>query len=241
MHDYSKLSGTRKMRFREWLICKLDNGEIAGVQWLDRQGGIFKIPWKHGSGRDWRFTDAGIFEEWAKHSGKYVEGRDKPDPCKWKTNFRCTLNALPDFKEVRTKSCPRGPDAFKIYKLKDPAGKLNKKQRDPEKKDEKNTESLGSFDRQIVQMVDEMFNSCCDAKSEEKPAVAPRANSNYPAFESLVVSKINQGVTQHPYAFYLAAWNAMAVDMHKEGQKASSEEEFVDVENVSEENGDISN
>lgn len=234
MHDYSKLSGTRRMRFREWLISKLDSGEITGVQWLDKQKGVFKIPWKHGSGRNWCPTDANIFKEWAKHSGKFVEGRDRADPCKWKTNFRCTLNALPDFEEIRQQSSPRGPDAYKIYRL-------NKKQTDLVKKEEKKTEVLGSFERVIVEMVDEMLYPPGDAKSEEKPMVAPRANSNFPAFESLVASKCNQeGTRLLPHELYLAAWNALAVDMHDEKQSATSEDEFVDVENVSVENGEIS-
>lgn len=36
-----------------------------------------------------------------------------------------------------------------------------------------------------------------DAKSEEKPMVVPRANSNFPAFESLVASKCNQGTLSY--------------------------------------------
>ena len=143
MHDYSKLSGTRRMRFREWLISKLDSGEITGVQWLDKRRGVFKIPWKHGSGRNWCPTDANIFKEWAKHSGKFVEGRDRADPCKWKTNFRCTLNALPDFEEIRQQSIPRGPDAYKIYRL-------NKKQSDLVKKEEKSKLSEKAYLTQVV-------------------------------------------------------------------------------------------
>ena len=54
---------------------------------------------------------------WALYTGKYKEGWDIPDPRKWKTNFRCALNALPDIKEVRGKSCPKGKDAFKIYRM----------------------------------------------------------------------------------------------------------------------------
>ena len=143
MHDYSKLSGTRRMRFREWLISKLDSGEITGVQWLDKRRGVFKIPWKHGSGRNWCPTDANIFKEWAKHSGKFVEGRDRADPCKWKTNFRCTLNALPDFEEIRQQSSPRGPDAYKIYRL-------NKKQTDLVKKEEKSKLSGKAYFTQVT-------------------------------------------------------------------------------------------
>ena len=116
MHDYSKPSGTKKMRFREWLKEKLDNNEVAGLEWIDRPRGLFKVPWKHGSRHGWSLQgDAEIFRQWAIHSGKYTEGVDSPDPIKWKTNFRCTLNALPDFREVRGKSHPRGHKAFKIY------------------------------------------------------------------------------------------------------------------------------
>ena len=116
MHDYSKLPATKKLRFREWLKQILDNNEIAGVEWIDRPHGVFKIPWKHGSQHGWNLQgDAEIFRQWAIHSGRYKQ--DKLDPVKWKTNFRCALNALPDFKELRERSCRRGSKAYKIYKM----------------------------------------------------------------------------------------------------------------------------
>ena len=117
MHDYCKPAETRRLRFRDWLKQKLDNKE--GAEWIDRSRGLFKIPWKHGSHRLWCVRyDCEIFKQWAIYSGKYTEGIDRPNPSKWKTNFRCTLNALPDFREVREKSCPRGNEAFKIYIMK---------------------------------------------------------------------------------------------------------------------------
>lgn len=118
MHDYSKPIGTKKLRFRDWLQQKLDGKEIAGLEWIDRRIGLFKIPWKHGSRHGWSVgDDAEIFRQWALHSGRYKEGVDKRDPKKWKTNFRCTLNALPDFWEDRDRSCSRGPNAFKVYRM----------------------------------------------------------------------------------------------------------------------------
>ena len=78
---------------------------------------VSSIPWKHGSRHGWSVDDAALFQAWALYTGKYKEGRDIPDPRKWKTNFRCALNALPDIKETRGKSCPRGKDAFKIYRM----------------------------------------------------------------------------------------------------------------------------
>ncbi|KAK3738001.1 hypothetical protein QZH41_009628 [Actinostola sp. cb2023] len=41
-----------------------------------------------------------------------------PNPRRWKTNFRCALNALPDIEEVTEKSCTRGNNAFKVYRMK---------------------------------------------------------------------------------------------------------------------------
>ena len=128
MHDYCKPAGTKRLRFRDWLKQKLDDNEVEGVEWIDRSRGLFKIPWKHGLHRQWCFRyDSEIFRQWAVYSGKYTEGIDRPDPSKWKTNFRCTLNALPDFKEVREKSRPRGNEAYKIYMMKSKHSKTERK------------------------------------------------------------------------------------------------------------------
>ena len=128
MHDYCKPAGTRRLRFRDWLKQKLDDNEVKGVEWIDRSRGLFKIPWKHGLHRQWCcHYDSEIFKQWAIYSGKYTEGIDLPNPSKWKTNFRCTLNALPDFKEVREKSRPRGNEAYKIYMMKSNHSKTERK------------------------------------------------------------------------------------------------------------------
>ena len=128
MHDYCKPAGTKRLRFRDWLKQKLDDNEVEGVEWIDRSRGLFKIPWKHGLHRQWCcHYDSEIFKQWAIYSGKYTEGIDRPNPSKWKTNFRCTLNALPDFKEVREKSRPRGNEAYKIYMMKSKHSKTERK------------------------------------------------------------------------------------------------------------------
>lgn len=117
MHDYSKRLEKKRLRFRDWLIDKLNTREIEGVQWIDRERGLFRIPWVHGSHHTWNENDVEIFRQWAIYSGKYEPSRDRPDHRKWKTNFRCTLNGLRDFKEVRNESSSRGPRKFKIYSL----------------------------------------------------------------------------------------------------------------------------
>ena len=41
----------------------------------------------------------------------------KPDPKKWKANFRCALNSLGEAVEMKTLSKKKGVVAFKIYQL----------------------------------------------------------------------------------------------------------------------------
>ena len=107
----------KRLRLRDWLEQKINEGNY-GLRWVgDPKERTFRVPWKHGSRHGWSVEDAALFQAWALYTGKYKEGRDIPDTRKWKTNFRCALNALPDIKEIRGKSCPRGNDAFKIYRL----------------------------------------------------------------------------------------------------------------------------
>lgn len=37
------------------------------------------MPWKHAGRQDYNLEDSKIFMEWAKHSGRYREGIDKPE------------------------------------------------------------------------------------------------------------------------------------------------------------------
>ena len=52
------------------------------------------------------------------HFFRYDSRKMPPNPRRWKTNFRCALNALPDIEEVTEKSCTRGNNAFKVYRMK---------------------------------------------------------------------------------------------------------------------------
>ncbi|XP_068737812.1 interferon regulatory factor 1-like [Montipora capricornis] len=210
MHDYSKPCGEKKLRFREWLVKKLDEKQIPGVEWIDRTQGIFKIPWKHASRHNWSVSDdSEIFKQWAIYSGKYRDGEDKPNPSKWKTNFRCTLNALPYFKEITDRSCPRGPVAYRIYLLMPSTLKAVDKKSSKGREHSEATETLDLSDREIIQMVDEMIMK--NSVVSQKPLPTSPPKSAFPAFETLIAER-SRLFSLSPLSWHLSAWNAMAVD-----------------------------
>lgn len=89
----------RPERMRDWLIRMINSGRFPGLEWLDEEKTIFKVPWVHAKKRGYcRERDAALFREWALHSGKY---RDESDPTVWKINFRCAINGLKDIKEIK--------------------------------------------------------------------------------------------------------------------------------------------
>ncbi|EDO30221.1 predicted protein, partial [Nematostella vectensis] len=109
----------RRLRLRDWLAIQIESGEFTGLEWLDKGRRVFRVPWKHGSRQSWNVEkDAAVFREWAIYTGRYDARKMKPNPRRWKTNFRCALNALPDIEEVTEKSCTRGNNAFKVYRMK---------------------------------------------------------------------------------------------------------------------------
>ncbi len=74
----------RPERMRDWLIRMINSGRFPGLEWLDDDKTIFKVPWVHAKKRGYcRDRDAALFREWAIHSGKY---RDESDPTVWKVH-----------------------------------------------------------------------------------------------------------------------------------------------------------
>jgi len=50
-------------------------------------------------------------------AGKCSNNVDEPK--RWKANFRCALNSLPDVREVKTLGQNRGKEPFKVYEFLD--------------------------------------------------------------------------------------------------------------------------
>lgn len=140
-----------RMRMRPWLEEAIDNGEIPGLKWVNKEKKIFQIPWMHAARHGWDVEkDAPLFRNWAIHTGKYQPGVDNPDPKTWKANFRCAMNSLPDIVEVKDKSMKKGSNAFRVYRM------LSQSER-PHKKGKKRGEKGAKWDRGSAESDDFMM------------------------------------------------------------------------------------
>jgi Interferon regulatory factor transcription factor len=57
-------------------------------------------------------------------TGKYAESQ-ADEPKRWKANFRCALNSLPDVREVKNAGQTRGNSPFKVYELSEEVNRKN--------------------------------------------------------------------------------------------------------------------
>ena len=108
-----------KLLMRRWLIAEVETGKVPGVEWLDSKKTLLKIPWTHGSRHNFDAgTDSCLFKKWAAHTGRIGPlDQSYGHAKKWKANFRCALNSLPDVAEEKTMSVSRGIHARKVYKF----------------------------------------------------------------------------------------------------------------------------
>ncbi|XP_062585321.1 uncharacterized protein LOC134246986 [Saccostrea cucullata] len=125
--NYRPIRPVERQKMRPWLLEHLDSGSIPGLSWQNRTQRIFRISWKHAAHNCFnRTTDSDLFERWAYHTGRHHDGNHK----RWKANFRCALNSLPDVIELRDLGVRKGDNAFKVYKFID----LNDEKEREEKK-----------------------------------------------------------------------------------------------------------
>ncbi|XP_061185424.1 uncharacterized protein LOC133193476 isoform X3 [Saccostrea echinata] len=125
--NYRPIRPVERQKMRPWLLEHLDSGSIPGLSWQNRTQRIFRISWKHAAHNCFNRTrDSDLFERWAYHTGRHHDGNHK----RWKANFRCALNSLPDVIELRDLGVRKGDNAFKVYKFID----LNDEKEREEKK-----------------------------------------------------------------------------------------------------------
>lgn len=106
-----ELNDERPERMRDWICRMVNSGRFHGLEWINNEKTVFRVPWIHAKKRGYcKERDAALFREWAIHSGKY---RDESDPTVWKINFRCAINGLKDIMEIKdlqTEDC-------RVYKV----------------------------------------------------------------------------------------------------------------------------
>ncbi|CAC5402316.1 unnamed protein product [Mytilus coruscus] len=129
-----------RQRMRPWLENLLNNRYVEGLKWTDQKMKIFEIPWRHGSRHGWNQTkDADLFERWAKHTGRFEKG--KPNPKKWKANFRCALHSLTDVEEVTPRKTDRESKCTRVYQFVDDTKQKAREGRRPYRRRKLSSES----------------------------------------------------------------------------------------------------
>jgi len=59
-----------RVLLRPWLMQQVQIQCYTGLEWLDKNKTLLRIPWKHGSRNGWSVKDCKLFENWAKQSGR---------------------------------------------------------------------------------------------------------------------------------------------------------------------------
>jgi len=60
----------RPMLMRRWLQKRADDGDIPGLEWIDRdRRTLLRVPWCHGSRSEWNEERSALFRAWAEYKG----------------------------------------------------------------------------------------------------------------------------------------------------------------------------
>ncbi|XP_045213455.1 interferon regulatory factor 1-like [Mercenaria mercenaria] len=142
--DRKPIRPLERQRMRPWLMDLLDKRTCHQLVWMNKKDKTFRVSWKHAAGQTFDpAADATLFELWARHTGKYYPG-DRPDPKKWKANFRCALHSVPDVEEDKSLGVRRGNNAYRVYKFLDE--KRIRKPSIKKEKDEKSSDEDSEFE-----------------------------------------------------------------------------------------------
>lgn len=125
------MSGEKEQQIflKDWLVKQIDSGKYEGVEWLDKERKVFKIPWTHSKKTGYCLErDAALFREWAKYRGRY-KGDNPKEASAWKINFRCALHGVKNVVELPELECTY--PSSKVYQIL-PQDTANKKKKWPE-------------------------------------------------------------------------------------------------------------
>ena len=103
--------------FTPWLEQQIESGDIDGLEWIDKEIGIFKVPWVRADNPEFELeTHAELFKRWASRTGRYRPG-DQPDPSTWKVRFRCALRKTQEIVEIKHLGNLEGTRAYRVFKF----------------------------------------------------------------------------------------------------------------------------
>ena len=113
----SRVPKERK-RFTPWLEDQINQGDIDGLGWIEKEKGIFRVPWVRVDKPEFELeTHAELFKRWEQHTGKYRQG-DQPHPSTWKTRFRCALRKMQEIVEIKELGSLGGSKPYRAFKFK---------------------------------------------------------------------------------------------------------------------------
>ncbi|GFO27957.1 interferon regulatory factor [Plakobranchus ocellatus] len=108
----------KRKLLREWLEERVNSGHYLGLNWLDKDKRIFRIPWYHNNNVTNTEKPAifKVFVDYARFTNKYREGT-KPNYSDFKHNFRCALKKLKsDFERLQDNSKNKN-DPHMVYRF----------------------------------------------------------------------------------------------------------------------------
>nr|NP_001071742.1 interferon regulatory factor like protein [Ciona intestinalis]BAE06513.1 interferon regulatory factor like protein [Ciona intestinalis] len=179
--EIRELAPEYRDRLRTWLIKMIESGKIPGLMWENPEKTIFRMPWKHAGRQDYNLEeDSKIFMAWAKHSGRYREGVDKPEPIVWKTRLRCALNKMPDIQEIPERSRLDISEPYRVYRLLPPVHKASQIRRRLFKRSQSHdTDAMTSYGNplptssRVTSQINNQRRSSSIELSERQPLTSP--------------------------------------------------------------------
>ncbi|RUS83719.1 hypothetical protein EGW08_008515 [Elysia chlorotica] len=149
MKDPHPCRKKQKKTLDSFLKDCLENERISGLSWMDKNKGIWKLPWKIHRLTVWGEPDATVLHAWAVYKYDY-KGEEplREELKKWKEKLRNAIIASPCIKELPDCHEQKIPYPYKVYQFIAPKPK--------------NTELNNNTQKHEDNLQDSQFFSCVE-------------------------------------------------------------------------------